>query len=403
MIDQQQARFPLGRQVDLETLHRNPYPFFQRLLADEPVSWVAVTAMWYVARRQDVIDVLTDSATYTVATPHNLIGATFGACMLSTEDATQQRYRQPFAAALTPRRLRQEAVGALEHLAESIITEFADAGSADLKSAFADRLALLAVTHVLGLPLDDFATMRNWYHAFAQSLANYTGDEAVRTAGRAAVARFTAYVLAQRKRICATAPQSLLAQLFERPEHGLAEHEIIANLLVTIFGGLETTAAMLANTLWLLLTHPDQFAQVRRDPAIWMRPAIEEALRYESPVQTATRHVVAPTRLHGVDLAPGDTVQCLLGAANRDPAFFADPDRFDIGRANAEQHLAFGRGRHFCIGAALARLEGEIGLTQLIVRLPGLALDPAQTEAPYGHEFRAPRRLVVRWRRKGGA
>lgn len=397
MMDHRQARFPLGHQIDLETLNHDPYPFFQRLLADEPVSWVAATDMWYVARRQDVIHVLNDAATYTVASPDNLIGDTFGACMLSTEDATQQRYRQPFAVALTPRRLRQKAIAQLELLAESIINEFAEVGTANLKSAFADRLALLAVTHVLGLPLDDFTTMRGWYHTFAQSLANYAGDVSVRSTGHAAVASFTAYVLAQRERICAVAPQSLLGQLFSHADHGLAEHEMIANLLVTTFGGLETTAAMLANTLWLLLTHPDQFAQVRHDPATWMHPAIEEALRYESPVQTATRHVVQPTQLDDIDLMPGDTVQCLLGAANRDPAFFADPDRFDIGRANADQHLAFGRGRHFCIGAALARLEGEIGLTQLIVRLPGLRLDPLLAEAPYGHEFRAPRRLVAQW------
>ena len=153
---------------------------------------------------------------------------------------------------------------------------------------------------------------------------------------------------------------------------------------------------MLSNTVWALLSHPAQFAEVRRNPEL-IRPAIEEALRWESPVQTCTRHVTRAASLEGIALEPGEIVQCMIGAANRDEAFFPRPAEFDITRRNAGEHLAFARGRHYCLGASLARLEGEIGLGILFDRLPGLRLDPARPSAPQGHEFRSPASLYVNW------
>jgi cytochrome P450 len=153
---------------------------------------------------------------------------------------------------------------------------------------------------------------------------------------------------------------------------------------------------MLGNTIWALLRHPSQLDEVRRDPGL-MRAAVEESMRWESPVQSCTRHVARPVALHGVTLEPGATVQCMLGAANRDPAHFDEPDRFDVRRANAADHVSFGLGKHFCIGAGLARLEGWIALPMLFDALPSLALDPGRPSAPYGYEFRSTPTLHVRW------
>ena len=163
-----------------------------------------------------------------------------------------------------------------------------------------------------------------------------------------------------------------------------------------VFGGLETTAAMLANTLWALLSHPAQFEAVRVNPAL-LPKSIEEALRWEPPVQSCTRFVIRPIVVGGVSLSPGEMVQCMVGAANRDPEHFADPDVFDLGRVNARDHLSFAIGKHFCLGAAHARLEGEIGLRLLLERLPGLRLDTGHKSSPRGHEFRSPPTLHVRW------
>ena len=176
----------------------------------------------------------------------------------------------------------------------------------------------------------------------------------------------------------------------------LSNEEILAAARVIVFGGVETTAAMLANTLWALLSHPSQLAAVRADPAL-LPQAIEEALRWEPPVQSCTRFVTRPVVVQGVALSPGEMVQCMVGAANRDPEHFTEPDAFDLRRPNARDHLSFAIGKHFCLGAALARLEGEIGLGILLEQLPGLRLDPTQFSSPRGHEFRSPSTLQVRW------
>ena len=153
---------------------------------------------------------------------------------------------------------------------------------------------------------------------------------------------------------------------------------------------------MLASTLWALLGHPAQLEAVRSNPDL-LTQAIEEALRWEPPVQSCTRFVMRPVVVQGVELAPGEMVQCMVGAANRDPEHFTDPNAFDLERANARDHLSFATGKHFCLGAALARLEGEVGLRILFERLPGLRLDPAQPSSPRGHEFRSPPTLHVQW------
>jgi cytochrome P450 len=171
---------------------------------------------------------------------------------------------------------------------------------------------------------------------------------------------------------------------------------MLAAARVIIFGGLETTAAMLSNAVWALLSYPSQYEAVRASPDL-LAQAVEEALRWEPPVQSCTRFVMRPVVVQGVELAPGEMVQCMVGAANRDPEHFTDPDAFDLERANARVHLSFATGKHFCLGAALARMEGEVGLRILFERLPGLRLDPDRSSSPRGHEFRSPPTLHVQW------
>ena len=153
---------------------------------------------------------------------------------------------------------------------------------------------------------------------------------------------------------------------------------------------------MLSNTVWALLSHPDQYESVCTNPDL-LSQAIEEALRWEPPVQSCTRFVTRSVTVRSIELAAGEMVQCMVGAANRDPEHFADPDVFDLWRANARDHLSFATGKHFCLGAALARLEGEIGLRILFEHLPGLRLDQTRPSSPRGHEFRSPPTLYVRW------
>ena len=159
---------------------------------------------------------------------------------------------------------------------------------------------------------------------------------------------------------------------------------------------------MIGNALWAVLSHPAIARTVVADPAK-VEAVIEESMRWDPAVQSCTRFTTEPVEIRGVRIPANETVQCMLGAANRDPDHFPDPDRFDPGRANAGDHLAFGAGRHFCLGASLARIEAEQALVRVLGGLPGLRLDPSRPTRPYGHEFRTPPAVWVLWDEPGGS
>lgn len=174
--------------------------------------------------------------------------------------------------------------------------------------------------------------------------------------------------------------------------------EVASNAAVLMFGGIETTEAMITNALLHLLRHPDQLALVRADSGL-LDGAIEESLRLEPGAAVVDRYATGDTVLGSATIRRGDLVTVSLTGANRDPAVFADPDRFDVRRENARLQLAFAHGPHYCLAAHLARLETRIALQHLLQRLPGLRLDPEHTAAPCGLVFRKPTALHVRWGR----
>jgi cytochrome P450 len=394
MHDDRSARFPLGRQVQLEMLSRDPYPVLKALQEQEPVSWVPEARAWFVTRRADCLAILLDGVTFSVASPASLLQDTLGQTMLSTDGVRQRQLRQPFNGPFAPREVQAHMAAPITTYVYGLIDGFARRGQVDLKSAFADRLALWTVMAVLGLPIHDFPTVRGWFTDIAHGLGNFARDPQVRERGRAAAAAFGDYGASHLERMRREPDGSVLAAVASSGD--LSDEEILAAARVIVFGGLETTAAMLANTLWALLSHPLQYEAVCANPAL-LPQAIEEALRWEPPVQSCTRFVTRPVVVGGVALSPGEMVQCMVGAANRDPEYFSVPDVFDLGRANARDHLSFAIGKHFCLGAALARLEGEIGLRLLLERLSGLRLDTTHPSTPRGHEFRSPPTLHVRW------
>ena len=172
------------------------------------------------------------------------------------------------------------------------------------------------------------------------------------------------------------------------PVDHLSDTEMIANLLIVLFGGIETTESMIGNALWAVLSHPAIARTVVADPAK-IDTVIEESMRWDPAVQSCTRFTTEPVEIRGVQIPANETVQCMLGAANRDPDHFPDPDRFDPGRANAGDHLAFGAGRHFCLGASLARIEAEQALVRVLRRgLPGAA--PGSVTADQAARSRIP-------------
>ena len=353
--------------------------------------------MWFVTRYDDVVEVLRDPVRFSTDSPGSTIRDTFGSQMLSAEGEDQRRYKTHCAAPFNTRAVRERGGPLVDRRVRSPRGRVAGQGRAELRASLAGPLALYTVAMVLGIPERHHPAIREWYDAFAESLANFAWDPEVRRRGHEAVAEFRD---APCGRCCPSSRGSSPALLgvpggsvASRPHRGRDSPQRPDHS----FGGIETTEAMILNAVWAIL-EPESEALARsgrRSPA-------GGGDRGGHPVGVGGAEL-HPSRHGGRSSAPrgaipaGDTVQCLLGAANRDPAVFPDPDRYDLTRANLDRHIAFGSGRHFCLGAALARLETRVALGALLDRLPGLRLDPAHADRPHGSEFRKPPSLNLCW------
>jgi len=389
--------FPLGHAITLDELDRDPYPAFARLREREPISWVPALNMWYVVRYEDVRAALLDTTRLTTASAQSTIFDTFGAQILTTEGATHERYRQAAKHPFTPGFIRSHLEAAIRVAATSLVEDFESHGQADLRAVFASRLPIQVMLVVCGMPAGAEPRMRRLYDTFEAALANFTGDARVRAAAGQSVAEFHALLDSSIGSIEEADEHSLLSLLVTAPTcERLSNDEIRRNLSIIFFGGISTVEALLLNSLWALFENSGTLERIQRDHTL-IPQAIEETMRWLSPVQSATRHVTEAFEWQGIEFSAHDTVNCMLGAANRDPSIFTDPDRFDLDRANSRRHFGFATGAHACLGLHLAKAEVRIALETLLSRLYNVRLERSLTTPPSGYEFRQPRKLTVCW------
>jgi cytochrome P450 len=398
-------RFPVGAGVTLAELAGDPHPVLRRLRAAEPVSWLPALGGWLVSRADLAGQVMRDTRTFTVDDPRFTTARVVGPSMLSLDGAEHRRHRDPFATALRAPLTRARLAAAATAEADRLVAELAARGTAaELRRGLAGQLAVAVMADMLGLDVAP-AQLLAWYDAIvAEVSALPAGNEdppGERTEGSAAAAFGQLSVCVQAVLAAGRADHSVLAAVAEDVAAGvvaaddLTVSEIVSNAAVLLFGGIETTEGMIANAIWYLLRDPDGPAKVRADSGLLER-AVDEALRLEPAAAVIDRYATADVVLGPAAIARGDLVTVSLCGANRDPAVFPDPDRFDLNRPNARQHLAFAVGPHFCIGAQLARLEASAALGA-VLRLPGLRLDPDRPSSPRGLVFRKPPSLHVCW------
>jgi len=382
--------------ISLYQLSDDPHPALARLRAETPVAWFEETGMWLVTRRDDVMAVLRDPERFTTDHPRSPIGDIFGRQMLALDGDQQKRAKAACIQPFSRRAVAEQWQGVVAAKVDRLILAVEWRGRADLRQALCGPLAVASVGSVLGIPDEFHPVILEWYERFARALANFTADPDARLRGQLAAAEFRLAMRPLLLRAAAEPTAGLFSTLVHAADR-LSDDEILSNALIILFGGIETTDATIANTVWALLTHPGALAWARTAPGGW-GAAVEESLRWEPAVQSCTRYATRDVTLGGVVIGAGDPVQCMLGAANRDPAAFSDPDRFDAERPNADEHLSFGLGRHLCLGAHLAREETTAVLAALFGRLTDLRLDPEHPARPAGYEFRKPAELRVRWR-----
>jgi cytochrome P450 len=395
----------------LTDLEREPHAALARLRAQSPVAWVPALDGWLVTGYAEALAVMRDSRTFTVDDPRFSTARVVGPSMLSLDGPAHNRHRSPFFAAFR----RGGAAGQLPAFAAAEASRLVDgirpAGAADLRREVSGPLAVAVVTEALGLGDIAPGEILALYTRIVGGVTGLSGDqgdpdlnEGQDTTGISepdpdAAAAFAELAGLLRAVIDgATAEQhSVLATAVAGG--GLSPDEIISDAAVVMFGGIDTTDGMIANAVLHLLSQPGQAELARLSPAR-LTAAVEESLRLEPAAAIVDRYATRDTEVAGATIRAGDRVTVSLSGANRDPAVFTDPDRFDLHRPETGRHLAFAHGPHFCIGAPAARAETLSALRALLT-LPGLRLDPAaaggEPIAPRGLVFRKPPILPVRW------
>ncbi len=299
---------------------------------------------------------------------------------------------------LVSRAFTARAVDALGTDIEDVATQLLDriarehpaGGRADLIDAYAHALPVQIIAKILGVPASMQDTFLRWGDDLAASLDIGLPYRQFRQSEKA-LAALNAWLRQHCAELRRSPGDDLLSRVVlagQEDGNELTDAELISLAGLVLAAGFETTVNLIGNGAVLLFDHPDQREVLRADPSLW-RNAVEEVLRFDSPVQNTARHAVRNTTVDGVAIRRHVLVALMIAGANRDPAVFADPHTFDVTRANAKDHLAFSAGPHYCLGAALARMEGEIGLRMLFDRFPDLAAD--------GPARRRPTRLLHGW------
>lgn len=367
----------------------NPYPLYERLRREEPVLWDPYLHAWVVTRYDDVVRVLRDFSSARTPTPEylNALGLTqlspvaeaLVKLMLFMDGERHARLRGLFSQAFTPARVEKLRCH-IQEIADRQLDKVLPVGETELIDDFAAPLPSIVTAEFLGVPVTDHRKLKIWSADFAQLLGNFQhnpeGTKRAKQTLDEMADYFRVAIRSQKERPTEGLVHYIISAEYEGEQ--FSEDELIPNLIATMVGGQETTMNLIGNGMLTLLSHPEVLDDLRAHPEL-IPSAVEELLRYESPSQHTARLAPYDVEIGGKHIAKRQAVMAVMGAANRDPVRFPDPDRLDIRRQD-NKHVAFGFGAHFCFGAPLARLEAQVAFGTLLARLKNLRLKPGPIE-----------------------
>jgi hypothetical protein len=366
----------------------NPYPLYRQLRSEDPVHWDPFLHAWIVTRYSDVVHVLHHFSASRTPSPEQLSELNLSALnpiakvmvrqMLFLDPPDHTRLRALASAAFTPRRveqLRSHIQDVMNTLLDAVIGK----GRMDVIEDFASPAPAIVTAEMLGVPARDHVQLKAWSQDFAEMLGNFQHNPDRYARVLRSVENLCSYFQSEMREQRTSPREGLIRAMMEAEVDGtsLTEEEIVANLIVTLVGGQETTTNLIGNGLLTLLRNPEELERLRTDSSL-IPSAVEELLRYESPSQHTARLAPDDVQLGNKQIRKRQAVIAVMGAGNRDPERFEEPDRLDLARKD-NRHLAFGWAAHFCFGAALARLEGQIAFETLLRRLSDLRLDTKAT------------------------
>ena len=373
-------RLESGASYDLTSsaFIEDPYPTYEQLRRKDPVHRMRLIEAWALTRYEDVQDVLADHKRFTNAERNYdyMQYRTF----LDLDPPDHTRLRGLVSKAFTPRAVR-ELGPRIQELVDELLDAAAGKSRIDLISDFAFPLPVIVIAEMLGVPAQDRARFREWSDDIALSVNPLLNSQQIARVQQATDDLFDYFegIIEQRRQ----APQNdMISALLAAEEEGdrLTHEELLSTLMLLLVAGNETTRNLIGNGMLALLKNPAQLQRLRDHPEL-LDSAINELLRYDSPVQIDSRNAIDDVEIGGKRIAAGQRILAIVGAANRDPQIFANPDDLDIGRDEVS-HLSFGRGIHYCLGSPLAILEGRIAFTSLLERFSSirLASDPVFKE-----------------------
>jgi hypothetical protein len=362
----------------------NPYPLFARLREEDPVHWDPFLHTWVVTRYADVMEVLHTFSANRTHTPEKLqamglpemspIARLMIKQMLFMDAPAHTRLRALASHAFTPARVSVLRTH-IREIANQLLDNVESQGRMDVIRDLAEPLPAIVTAEMLGVPVGDREQLKHWSANFAEMLGNFQHNPEHSSRMLRTVHDMTGYfreaVRNQRTHPRPGLIHSLMTAVLDGDQ--LSEEEIVANAIVTMVGGQETTTNLIGNGVLALLRHPAETQKLKSDSSL-VPSAVEEMLRYESPSQHTGRIAANDREIGGRTIRKGEAVMAVMAAANRDPRRFPDPDSFDVTRKD-NKHLAFGYAAHFCFGAALARVEGQETFAALIQRMPRLTLE----------------------------
>ena len=378
---------------------RDPFPFLRQLREEEPVAWSKTWRCWVVTPYEPVRTILQDAARFSnqgritglfrnlytegqLAELQPLIAHyTFGLINVDPPDHT--RLRRILHAVFKPSVI-QGLRARVERLVDDLLARGEQDGRLDFVQSFSHPLPVMVIAELFGVPPEDTHLFTDWSHRIVRFQHEAAPSFEVTRGSQDALLELRAYLreaIALRRRQPRDDVLGLMVQA-ESEGDRLTEEEILGTSVTILNGGHETTTRLLANTVIDLIRHPAEMEKLRQRPE-FIEGAVEEFLRYCGPFQRDARVCKVAAEFGGKEMAPGDSVLLMLGAANRDPAQFSDPERFDIERT-PNKHVAFGYGPHICLGAPLARLETAVAITALLKKFPRLRLESEDLTWDFG-------------------
>jgi cytochrome P450 len=386
----------------------NPYPFYAQLRSQDPVHWDEAMGFWVLTRYADVASVYNDSR---FSRAQGLMGGfqrlpeseqriaepvyhAFSKTMPYADPPYHTRLRGLVNKAFTPRVVEQMRPH-IQRIVDDLLEAVQAKGQMDVIHDLAYPLPIIVIAEMLGLPAEERQRFKGWSDDLFAVLGTVRHSPNLMEKASQSLGEMTDYItaLGQERRL--QPQEDLLTALVTVVDQGerLTREELVANVSVLLGAGHETTANLIGNGVLALLRNPDQMQKLRDDPAL-VTSVVEETMRYDNPVQIVYRSAIEDVEMEGQRLGQGQLVNMVLGAANRDPAQFSEPDRFDVTRDEG-RHVGLGLGIHFCLGAPLARLEGQIAFTTLLRRFPQLRLTTDALEWQEHPTFRGLKSLPV--------